>query len=181
MASHWCHLCSQMVGVDHSNNCLICGQGFIEERVILFTPPPSNIFTFNDIDAPNHRVDPTDIITIIRHLMERRDITNILNRSFEESQPNKTATSKAFIDELGDQMLSDKQLADSTCSICMEDFKRELKGTPLPCGHIYHKCCIEDWLKIDHVCPICRSELPTADMPTSTRIEVDGHSSSNDE
>lgn len=41
------------------------------------------------------------------------------------------------------------------CSICLEDIddnKIELK-----CGHIYHKQCINSWLKVCYNCPYCRA------------------------
>ena len=41
------------------------------------------------------------------------------------------------------------------CSICLE-------GNPdtklLNCGHMFHKNCIDTWLKIKPVCPLCRME-----------------------
>ena len=35
------------------------------------------------------------------------------------------------------------------CSICLEPYN-------LPCGHTYHKECIDEWLKKHNTCPGCR-------------------------
>ena len=43
------------------------------------------------------------------------------------------------------------------CSICLDDMddnKIELK-----CGHIYHKKCINSWLKVSYNCPYCRATV----------------------
>ena len=42
------------------------------------------------------------------------------------------------------------------CSICFEDFK---VGVCMPCSHMFHKDCIQDWLNIGNSCPLCRFQL----------------------
>mmetsp|Transcript_24808 Transcript_24808/g.43685 ORF Transcript_24808/g.43685 Transcript_24808/m.43685 type:complete len:153 (+) Transcript_24808:29-487(+) len=42
------------------------------------------------------------------------------------------------------------------CSICME---RSAEGLILPCGHIFHRQCVERWLKNRTNCPNCRREV----------------------
>ncbi|CAK8536146.1 unnamed protein product [Lathyrus sativus] len=44
------------------------------------------------------------------------------------------------------------------CSICFEDFK---VGVCMPCSHMFHMDCIQDWLNISNSCPLCRFQLPT--------------------
>ena len=41
------------------------------------------------------------------------------------------------------------------CSICFEEIKNNNFKT-LNCGHIFHKNCIDSWLKINPICPYCR-------------------------
>jgi len=49
------------------------------------------------------------------------------------------------------------------CCICFLEHKLDDKVVRLPCGHLYHKPCITEWLQKHCTCPICRWELPTAD------------------
>ena len=41
------------------------------------------------------------------------------------------------------------------CSICFEEITNNNLKT-LNCGHIFHKNCIDSWLKINPICPYCR-------------------------
>ena len=45
------------------------------------------------------------------------------------------------------------------CVICLDNFKTDEKIIKLPCNHIYHPECIQDWLKNNITCPLCRNEL----------------------
>jgi len=44
------------------------------------------------------------------------------------------------------------------CSICLEDLKYD-KCVVLNCEHIYHKDCIQKWLKKNDSCPNCRINI----------------------
>ncbi|KAG8089129.1 hypothetical protein GUJ93_ZPchr0011g28609 [Zizania palustris] len=48
------------------------------------------------------------------------------------------------------------------CSVCLEDFEGGDELKKMPCSHVFHETCITDWLRVSHLCPLCRLELPTA-------------------
>jgi len=57
------------------------------------------------------------------------------------------------------------------CSICYDAFadetgERVIVKTPVgvggPCGHVFHKVCLGNWLKQQRSCPICREDLVKA-------------------
>ena len=54
----------------------------------------------------------------------------------------------------------DDPLIDSNCVICLDKFKENGFKRDLKCGHIFHKKCIDKWLK-NHSgnCPICRKNV----------------------
>jgi hypothetical protein len=41
-----------------------------------------------------------------------------------------------------------------TCSVCLEELSHH--GYETNCHHVFHENCINNWLKIKNVCPICR-------------------------
>ena len=44
-----------------------------------------------------------------------------------------------------------------SCTVCQDDFNAEDKVRILPCEHLYHPDCIDDWLKShSYKCPCCR-------------------------
>ena len=47
---------------------------------------------------------------------------------------------------------------DDICSICLENLKNK-KCVILSCEHIYHKICIQKWLKKNDSCPNCRINI----------------------
>eukprot|EP00747_Dinoflagellata_sp_TGD_P167695 gnl/TRDRNA2_/TRDRNA2_192578_c0_seq1.p1 gnl/TRDRNA2_/TRDRNA2_192578_c0~~gnl/TRDRNA2_/TRDRNA2_192578_c0_seq1.p1 ORF type:complete len:386 (+),score=77.56 gnl/TRDRNA2_/TRDRNA2_192578_c0_seq1:70-1227(+) len=51
------------------------------------------------------------------------------------------------------------KVADTNCQICMEDFKEGDELKTLPCFHIFHAACIDQWLKVNSICPTCRHKV----------------------
>ena len=91
------------------------------------------------------------------------------------SQRAPPASTKA-IKQLPTILVAPEDLVDPNnreCCVCLDDNKLDEKVTRLPCAHIFHTCCIIDWLA-NHscTCPVCRYELPTDDPRyESGRIE----------
>ncbi|GIY22641.1 hypothetical protein CEXT_710371 [Caerostris extrusa] len=46
--------------------------------------------------------------------------------------------------------------SDPKCSVCLDTSKRK-NMKYLPCSHVFHRKCINRWLKNDRRCPICRN------------------------
>uniref|UniRef100_J3MZJ2 RING-type domain-containing protein n=2 Tax=Oryza brachyantha TaxID=4533 RepID=J3MZJ2_ORYBR len=49
------------------------------------------------------------------------------------------------------------------CVICRVEFEDGESLIALPCKHSYHPECINQWLQINKVCPMCSSEVSTSD------------------
>ncbi|KAH6763332.1 hypothetical protein C2S52_020765 [Perilla frutescens var. hirtella] len=61
--------------------------------------------------------------------------------------------------------------SNDTCSICLSDYqpKETLKSIP-ECNHYFHASCIDEWLKLNGTCPLCRNspEISSLVTPSSS-------------
>jgi hypothetical protein len=52
----------------------------------------------------------------------------------------------------GEHLPEDK----STCPICLSNYREGEEIRIIPCIHFYHKSCIDEWLRVSKVCPVCK-------------------------
>lgn len=45
------------------------------------------------------------------------------------------------------------------CTICLTDFGEEEDVRRLPCMHLFHIECVDQWLPTNKRCPICRVDI----------------------
>lgn len=72
--------------------------------------------------------------------------------------------SNRAISALPEETLTNESLSHLTedgrqCCICLEDFSASERATRLPCLHLYHTVCIEDWLHKSGTCPQCKHRV----------------------
>ncbi|XP_038689566.1 E3 ubiquitin-protein ligase At4g11680-like isoform X2 [Tripterygium wilfordii] len=48
---------------------------------------------------------------------------------------------------------------DPECCICLAKYRAKEEVRQLPCSHIFHLKCVDQWLKIISCCPLCKQEL----------------------
>jgi len=57
------------------------------------------------------------------------------------------------------------------CSICLEVFTKTV--TQAPCGHLFHKKCIREWLlNTKKDCPMCRFKVYAAPPPAPAPFDA---------
>ncbi|WJX36862.1 hypothetical protein P8452_24697 [Trifolium repens] len=74
----------------------------------------------------------------------------------EEETMRFIPAAKSCLEEL--KMVKAEEI--TKCTICFEDVN---VGVSLPCSHMFHMNCIQDWLVIGHCCPLCRFQLPMSE------------------
>ncbi|GMP94721.1 hypothetical protein CsSME_00044064 [Camellia sinensis var. sinensis] len=47
----------------------------------------------------------------------------------------------------------------SVCCICLAKYANNDELRELPCSHFFHKECVDKWLKINALCPLCKAEV----------------------
>ncbi|PIN00807.1 Ubiquitin--protein ligase [Handroanthus impetiginosus] len=82
-------------------------------------------------------------------------------RSMEEGGNCMVPAANSVIESLENMKIT--LIADDfgTCSVCLEEFSKGCEVVCMPCSHVFHGDCIQQWLKTSHYCPICRFEMPT--------------------
>jgi hypothetical protein len=50
----------------------------------------------------------------------------------------------------------------ANCVICMSDFEEGEELRTLPCFHFFHSSCVDEWLKRNSKCPVCRVDAVRA-------------------
>ncbi|KAF5461471.1 hypothetical protein F2P56_017567 [Juglans regia] len=48
---------------------------------------------------------------------------------------------------------------DAACCICLGKYANNDELRELPCSHFFHKDCVDKWLRINALCPLCKSEV----------------------
>ncbi|KAK8521180.1 hypothetical protein V6N12_005091 [Hibiscus sabdariffa] len=56
--------------------------------------------------------------------------------------------------------LGEGSSSEKGCTVCLDEFSDGAEVTSMPCGHIYHYDCIVEWLETNHMCPLCRYQMP---------------------
>jgi len=56
-------------------------------------------------------------------------------------------------------VIRENQRLPQSCAICLEEFREAAVVRCLPCRHIYHKHCIDQWLSQNPRCPLDRRAL----------------------
>lgn len=91
-------------------------------------------------------------------LMEQRRI-HMMNRGASKDTiekntfPHKYKRIKRSSDEMEDNT--------EKCTICLSDFEDTEDVRRLPCMHLFHVECIDQWLSSNKRCPICRVDIET--------------------
>ena len=89
-------------------------------------------------------------------LQEEFDRDNRPNVQLPQLKVNvKKSMTQNEIDQLGTEKFdSQKHYPNSECSFCLEKFKNSEVIRRLNCLHIFHKNCVDPWLKNNGMCPI---------------------------
>lgn len=126
-------------------------------------------------------VSDMPIAVLIHDVTVQLDDTPILDgvitESMEAYEAELIPATKSSIEDLKKARLVDSLELEAvitqtpSCAICLDrldhlddDDQQPMRVTRLPCSHSYHEDCIVHWLEINHVCPLCRCPMPTAQV-----------------
>jgi hypothetical protein len=52
---------------------------------------------------------------------------------------------------------SDTEVFENSCPICFGELEEGDWVGDIPCGHVFHKDCLKEWLRKNNHCPVCRA------------------------
>ncbi|KAL3514036.1 hypothetical protein ACH5RR_026753 [Cinchona calisaya] len=100
-------------------------------------------------------------------------IKNETSRHDYMSQINKKSSKFIFRKKLRP---SSFEVITMECSICLCEFKEGDEARELLCKHVFHKNCLEKWLRGSHgTCPLCRRLVVPETIATEHGRSQDGH------
>ena len=122
-------------------------------------PPPINSPFFNNIINLNH--PPNNNNSKIKNESNNENTkTNDLILPKNDDNMAKMQLFKEFDEfQYKNRDKFEVTLIEEDCPICLINYKVASILKRLPCGHIYHKKCIRDWLVNKDECPICKYDL----------------------
>eukprot|EP01084_Bolivina_argentea_P155189 270453_1 len=62
-----------------------------------------------------------------------------------------------------------------SCAICMQDYKVDDELRILPCSHEFHCECVDKWLPMKKICPLCRHDVTKKIQNNNAPIQEDGN------
>lgn len=101
-------------------------------------------------------------------------LTSYTERVFAQSTEESSGLAKEAINRLPLYTLSQEEaLMHSYCSICLDSLEAgELVRQLQPCGHLFHKNHIDEWISRKDTCPLCRSQVYLCDSEAGS-IEME--------
>lgn len=79
--------------------------------------------------------------------------------ALSDAQRGKPATKNA-IEKFTKKLLYDVEVGQRECSICYSEYIPNVSRLrSLPCQHIFHADCIEEWFQLKDNCPLCKHRI----------------------
>jgi len=101
-----------------------------------------------------------DLDEFINDMIEQTLMNNVLRNSMETYNEELFTKDENLKMNAVVKKMPENQ-SDCKCYICYEDIKDNSDIYDIPCGHFFHKTCLDNAVCFQHVkCPVCRHELP---------------------
>lgn len=133
----------------------------VENAPIPLTQTPAQVHvatTANNEEAFSIEVVHADTVPLPPPPTKLRSFCTRCSRKQQQSLASQNANANTAFDLGG------------TCTICLEDFTEDEMVFLLPCRHLFHGACVNEWLKRHGNCPNCKQELDEAETKSARNL-----------
>lgn len=103
---------------------------------------------------------------------DRDDLVESIMRRLQEMEANdqaRIAYGQDRTNKLPVKVFRKKSAEDTNCAVCVDEIEDGESVKQLPCGHVYHVKCIDEWLsRYSSLCPLCKYNLRNTRQPAAT-------------
>lgn len=102
-------------------------------------------------------------------------VESIMRRlqEMEESHEARIAYGSNRTNALPVKVYRKKDGVEDNCAVCVDEIEDGESVKKLPCGHVYHAQCIDEWLtNYSSLCPLCKYNLRSNTLAETTPLSV---------
>jgi outer membrane lipoprotein SlyB len=120
------------------------------------------------VQYPNGSVRIVPLSSLNRHQLHQLQRMNgngmtyeqVLQSSLGDSNGNSNlGADEQLIASIPTNRVEKDMPKDEKCCICLESFKKSDKCKTLPCMHGFHAGCVDQWLRTNASCPMCKHPI----------------------
>ena len=104
-----------------------------------------------------------EINKVEKHKYSKDLMKKIAQRRNGENVSLSPETSSEHVANADQGQSSDSKNTDTDdeekCAICLGGYEDDEEVRILPCQHVYHVECVDQWLKVKHLCPVCKKSI----------------------
>ncbi|KAJ9166944.1 hypothetical protein P3X46_021633 [Hevea brasiliensis] len=104
--------------------------------------------------ASSHESSRDLLFPLLVLMGDEDDASMMTELATDDGDPQTQPANAEFVERLETVKIEESGLE---CSICLDQLSIGSEGRRLPCSHLYHGNCIEEWLKKSKTCPLCRA------------------------
>ena len=97
----------------------------------------------------------------VTNLMLKNNIENNYSIKYQAKEDKKKFSNKktALIDQIETIEYNIDKATFFQCGICMDSFHESEELKMLPCDHIFHVDCMNQWIQNNKICPFCEQAI----------------------
>ena len=123
------------------------------------TSPNSNILY--DLIGRESSQSPFSSFVFLGGFFMNQDMNEAMDRAIRESMNSNIEKDDNVTLDIPSINYTEKY-KDSACCICTDEFSEEKKRIVVleDCNHVFHHDCIQESVKYQSICPVCREKIP---------------------